>query len=241
MIVLFTDFGPTGPYVGQMKAVLHLEAPGAAVIDLLSNAPAQDIRAAAYLLAAYAVDFPPPAVFLCVVDPGVGSRRAAVALRVDGRWFVGPDNGLLNVVAMRGRDVRWWDITWRPQRLSATFHGRDLFAPVAGRIARGEDPPGELRDATGRIDRGWPEDHSCIIYVDHFGNAMTGIGAGSVPGHALLVAKGRVLPRARTYSDMPAGEPFWYANANGLVEIAVGCGNAGESLGLRVGDPVAWQ
>lgn len=240
MIVLFTDFGPAGPYVGQMKAVLHGIAPGTVVIDLLSDVPACDPRAAAYLLAAYAGDFPAGAVFLCVVDPGVGGSRAAVALQADGRWFVGPDNGLFNMVALRARDLRWWDITWRPARLSATFHGRDLFAPVAARIARGEEPPGEPRDTAQRIDRGWAQDYAHIIYLDHFGNALTGIHAAGADPRRRLDVGGRAVSAARTYSDVAPGEAFWYANANGLVEIAVNRGNAGALLGLHVGDAVAW-
>jgi S-adenosylmethionine hydrolase len=257
MIVLFTDFGPAGPYVGQMKAVLHGAAPGVAVIDLLSDAPAHDPRAAAYLLAAYANDFPADAVFLCVVDPGVGSARAAVAVQADGRWFVGPDNGLFNVIALRAQGLRWWDITWRPARLSATFHGRDLFAPVAARLARGEPPPGDLCAAEQRIDRGWDQDYARIIYVDHFGNAITGIRAaqiGSGIGSGIdsridsgtdrqrrLEAGGRLLPGARTYADVAPGAAFWYVNANGLVEIAVNRGSAAAQLGLRVGDAVTWR
>ncbi|MBK8162681.1 MAG: SAM-dependent chlorinase/fluorinase [Gammaproteobacteria bacterium] len=241
MIVLFTDFGPAGPYVGQMKAVLHGIAPGETVIDLLSDAPACDPRAAAYLLAAYAGDFPAGAVFLCVVDPGVGGKRAAVALRADGRWFVGPDNGLFNVVAMRARELEWRDIAWRPERLSATFHGRDLFAPVAARIARGEMPPGGPCEAAQRVDSGWAQDYTRIIYVDHFGNALTGIRAGGVEPERRLEAGGRTLGAARTYSDVAPGEAFWYSNANGLVEIAVNRGSAAAALGLRVGDPVAWD
>ncbi|MCC6207040.1 MAG: SAM-dependent chlorinase/fluorinase [Gammaproteobacteria bacterium] len=240
MIVLFTDFGPTGPYVGQMKAVLHGIVPEAAVIELLSDAPACDPRAAACLLAAYVEDFPMGAVFLCVVDPGVGGDRAAVALKADGRWFVGPDNGLFNMVALNARALEWWDITWRPQRLSATFHGRDLFAPVAARIASGESPPGERRDPATRIDRGWLMDYERVIYIDHFGNAITGIRAASInPGRHLL-AGGRKLGVASTYCDVAPGEAFCYANANGLVEIAVNRGSAASALGLRVGDPVAW-
>jgi len=240
MIVLFTDFGPAGPYVGQMRAVLHGIAPQAAVIELLSDAPAGDPRAAAYLLAAYAGDFPPDAVFLCVVDPGVGGDRAAVALRADGRWFVGPDNGLFNVIALNARELEWWDITWRPQRLSATFHGRDLFAPVAARLARGEAPPGERRDPAPRIDRGWSMDYARVIYIDHFGNVITGIRAAGIDPGRRLHAGGRSLDAARTFSDVEPGAAFWYPNANGLVEIAVNRSSAAAMLGLGVGDPVAW-
>lgn len=240
MIVLFTDFGSEGPYVGQMKAAVYREAGAVPVIDLLANAPTHDPKSAAYLLSAYHGDFPGGAVFLCVVDPGVGGARAPVVVRVDDQWFVGPDNGLFNVVAMRGNEVRWWDITWRPEHLSATFHGRDLFAPVAARLARGELPPGTHTDAAARIDRSWPADYERIIYIDHFGNAMTGIRADTAPERPLTV-KGQVLPHARTYSDVPVGQAFWYENANGLVEIGVNRGSAETVLGLAPGDMVAWQ
>ena len=155
MIVLFTDFGLEGPYIGQMQAVLCRETPRIPVVNLCADVPCHEPRAAAYLLAAYAVEFPEGSVFLGVVDPGVGGERAAVVVRADGRWYVGPDNGLFNVVAMRAGAVEWWDITWRPARLSASFHGRDLFAPVAARIARGEPPPGDPCAVAERIDGGW--------------------------------------------------------------------------------------
>jgi S-adenosylmethionine hydrolase len=240
MIVLFTDFGASGPYMGQMRGVLHRADPRIPVVDLFADAPGEP-RAAAYLLAAYAADFPPPAVFLCVVDPGVGGERPACALRIDGQWFVGPDNGLFNVLAMRAREVEWWDITWRPQRLSATFHGRDLFAPVAATIAGGGLPPGVRRDAGERIDRGWPQDDARILYFDHFGNAITGIAAARCEDRCFMVVRGRRLARARRFGEVPAGEAFWYANANGLVEIAVNRGSAREALGLAFGDPVTGE
>src|SRR6202051_1160043 len=131
MIVLFTDFGLEGPYTGQVKAVLHRSAPGIPVIDLFADAPAGNPRAAAYLLAAYAVWFPTETVLLSVVDPGVGGTRAPVVVESDGRWYVGPENGLFELVRRRGRAVKSWEIDWRPEALSASFHGRDLFAPVA--------------------------------------------------------------------------------------------------------------
>jgi S-adenosyl-L-methionine hydrolase (adenosine-forming) len=239
MIVLYTDFGPAGPYVGQMKGVLLRANPAIPVVDLLANAPAHDPAPAAYLLAACARDFPPPVVFLCVVDPGVGGDRAPCAVRVDGQWFVGPDNGLFNIVAMRGREVEWWEITWRPEQLSATFHGRDLFSPVAARIARGESPPGVRRDAAARIDRSWPDEYPAILYLDHYGNAITGLIAGRIDKGLLLVAGERRLSYARNYSDAPAGQAFWYENSLGLVEIAVSHGSARETLGLAIGDRVA--
>src|SRR5215813_9228487 len=101
MIVLFTDFGLTGPYTGQVKAVLHHLAPEVPVVDLFADAPSRNPKASAYLLAAYAVWFPAGTVFLAVVDPGVGGERPAVAVAADGRWFVGPGNGLLEIVQRR--------------------------------------------------------------------------------------------------------------------------------------------
>ncbi|WJW75021.1 SAM-dependent chlorinase/fluorinase [Thiohalobacter sp. IOR34] len=238
MIVLATDFGLEGPYTGQMKAVLSREAPGIPVIDLFADLPAFEIQAAAYLLAAYVGEFPSESVFLCVVDPGVGSGRRPVVARADGRWYVGPDNGLFNVVAARAEQLEWWDIEWRPARLSASFHGRDLFAPVAARLACGEPVPGRPSAAASRTIPGWPAELAKVVYIDHYGNIMTGIRAASVRGDSELEAAGRQIRRARTFSDLPPGGLFWYENANGLVEIAVNQGRAADILQLAVGDRV---
>jgi len=254
MIVLFTDFGLNGPYLGQVKAVLHRDAPGIPVIDLFADAPAHDPRAAAYLLAAYGAGFPPGfpenTVFLAVVDPGVGGARRPVALAAGGYWYVGPDNGLFEAVIRRAPETpRCWEILWRPEEISDTFHGRDLFAPVAARLARGEEPSrdgGNGKDfkacAIEEIRRpAWPDDLPEIVYIDDFGNAMTGVRAETVPGITELTAGGSVLPRARRFSDVPEGEAFFYENANGLIEIAVNCGRADKTLGLTVGSQVVFS
>jgi S-adenosylmethionine hydrolase len=239
MIVLFTDFGLHGPYTGQMKAVLHRMAPGVPVVDLFADAPLGDPRASAYLLAAYAAWFAERTVFLCVVDPGVGGERPAIILEADGRWYVGPGNGLFELVQRRAAKTRRFDITFAPERLSASFHGRDLFAPVAAMLARGDEPPGRPRndDADRRPD--WPDDLGQIVYVDHFGNAMTGLRAAVLSPEARLAAAGRVLARATTFGDRPPGTAFWYENSNGLAEIAVNQGRADHALGLAVGSAVA--
>jgi S-adenosylmethionine hydrolase len=235
LIVLFTDFGLHGPYVGQMRAVLHQAAPDTSVIDLFADAPIGDPKASAYLLAAYAAWFPAGTVFLCVVDPGVGSGRPPIVVEADGRWFVGPGNGLFELVQRRARQARDWRIEWKPERLSASFHGRDLFAPVAAMLARGEPPPGRpcRDDAHRRPD--WPDDLGEVVYADHFGNAMTGLRAAVLPANAKLAAAGRVLERGRTFSDLPPGAAFWYENSNGLAEIAVNLGRADRDLGLAIG------
>src|SRR5262249_53999595 len=244
MIVLFTDFGLHGPYTGQMKAVLHRIAPGIPIIDLFADAPAGNPKAAAYLLAAYAEWFAVGTTFLCVVDPGVGGTRSPVIVEADGRWYVGPGNGLFELIQRRAEKTRSWDIDFKPRRLSASFHGRDLFAPVAAMLARGEPPPGRPRkdDEDRRID--WPDDLPEIVYVDHFGNAMTGLRAPMLAPNTKLAAAGPGVARARalagrTFGDRPLGAAFWYENSNGLAEIAVNQGRADRDLGLAIGSPVA--
>jgi S-adenosylmethionine hydrolase len=238
IIALCTDFGVAGPYLGQMRAVLYRDAPHARVIDLFSDLPAYNAMAAAYLLPAYAADFPLGTVFLCVVDPGVGDvRRRPVVVKADGRWFVGPENGLFELIVRRAGSVEYWCVTWRPQRLSSTFHGRDLFAPVAALLARGEPPPGEASDPPAGDSR-WPDDLARVVYIDHFGNAMTGLRFTRLADHAVMAVNGVRLAHAATFSEMPLHQAFWYENANGLVEIAVNQGCAADILGIAVGDSV---
>jgi len=172
-----------------------------------------------------------------VVDPGVGGRRDAIVAEIGGRRFVGPDNGLLSILWQRARRRKCWRIAWRPRPLSASFHGRDLFAPVAAALA------------TGRVPRGWlapkarpdvllpASDLAQVIYIDHYGNAVTGIRFTNPDGF-LRVGKRR-LGYARTFEA--AHGPFWYGNSMGLVEIALPRGSAAKRLGLRVGSPVRPQ
>ena len=239
MIVLFTDFGLSGPYTGQVKAVLHQLAPGLPIVDLFADLPAENPKPAAYLLAAYGPWFPPGTVLMAVVDPGVGGARAAVVVEADGRSYVGPDNGLFEIVLRRAGAVKTSEILWRPNSLSASFHARDLFAPVAARLAAGTLPATALRRAgIGRLPD-WPDDLPEIVYIDSYGNAITGLRAAILPEKTELVAKGRALTRARTFSDVPAGEAFWYDNSNGLAEIAVNTGRADSVLSLAIGTPVS--
>jgi len=239
MIVLFTDFGLSGPYVGQMKAVLHRDAPGIPVIDLFSDAPAFDAKRSAYLLAAYAEEFPAPAVFLAIVDPGVGGERRPLVVEADGRRYVGPDNGLFELVWRRAIRRRAAAVSWRPARLSASFHGRDLFAPVAARLATGSEVEMTAIDALAPEPRSWPDELAEIVYVDHYGNAMTGLRASRIDADALIEIGGRRLRRQRTFSDAAPGEAFWYENANGLVEISVNRGRADRDLGVFIGSSLA--
>ena len=238
MIVLYTDFGASGPYVGQVKAALLHEAPGRPVVDLLHEAPAMNPRAGAYLLAALAPSIKGDAVFMCVVDPGVGTARRALALKADGRWFVGPDNGLLDIVGLRAKAAEWWEIQWRPQDLSATFHGRDLFAPVAAKLARGDAPPGTRCDSP-LAARNWPIDLPEVVYLDPYGNAATGLRAKIVGPEVVLQANRRCFQPVTTFGDAPAGTAIWYVNSNAHAELAISEGSAAGSCGLAIGTTIS--
>ena len=239
MIVLFTDFGADDIYVGQLKAAL-LERLSArdVIVDLLHSVPRYQVRAGAHLLAALRSEFPSGTVFVAVVDPGVGTSRGAVLLEADDKWYVGPDNGLLSVVSARATRRRVWRIVWRPERLSASFHGRDLFAPVAALVAEGNLPPERLQEIeTLEVELG-AKDLPEVIYIDHYGNALTGLRAQSVARAAALVVRGRRLAHARVFAETSVGAAFWYENSIGLVEIAANRASAAERLGIEVGDAV---
>ena len=251
VFVLCTDFGLEGPYLGQMRAVLHRVSPGVPVVDLFADLTPFDPQAAAYLLPAYCRDpFPEGTVFLCIVDPGVGTERDPVVVHADGLWFVGPDNGLFSQIVRRGREVRAWRITWTPAELSASFHGRDLFAPLAGRLYR-EDSAALERDGSlspldsRTLDRdSWPDDLAQVVYIDRYGNLLTGIRAKKSDAvtncTALIEILGYSLRQAVTFGDVAEGEAFWYTNANGLVELASNRQRADKKLGAEVGTPVSW-
>ncbi|MFP6749776.1 MAG: SAM-dependent chlorinase/fluorinase [Alphaproteobacteria bacterium] len=235
LLVLFTDFGARGPYMGQMRAALLQNAPGVPIITLFADAPAYDVRAAAYLLAAYAPDMGEGAVFVCVVDPGVGGDRPPMVLRAGGQTFVGPGNGLFEIIARRAELFEARRIVWQPGRLSPSFHGRDLFAPMAAALARGDEAEAVAMDDGEWRRRDWPDDLAQVIYLDHFGNAITGLRAAMLRPGQVLSAGEACLSQARTFSGVPIGQAFWYENANGLVEFAVNQGSAARQLQLEPG------
>jgi S-adenosylmethionine hydrolase len=235
VIFLYTDFGAEGPYLAQAQAVIVAASPGVPCFNLVSNAPAGDPRRGAYLLAALAAELPAGAVVLGVVDPGVGGERLPIVVEAGGRRFVGPDNGLFSRAAARDRNSRAWRIDWRPARLSVSFHGRDLFAPVAARLATGVAVPMTEFAAAQLVGSGWPDELGEVVYADVYGNLLTGLRGDRLADDAILEAGGRQLGYARTFSAAAAGEAFWYRNSCGLVEIAVNGGSARERLGLGVG------
>ena len=239
MIATFTDFGVPGPYLGQMHAVLRHEAPGVPVVDIFPDLPAFNIKAAAYLLPAYSQYLPENSVCVCVVDPGVGTERRATLVRSGGRWYVGPDNGLFSILIRHADGTQAFSIDWHPDLLSSSFHGRDLFAPVAAQLARGEPPPGEALDPARLVTPDWPEDLEEVVYLDHFGNAITGLRASGLSTASTIEIAGKTCEFRRTFGEAEQGVPFWYENANGLVEIALAQGHAVRELGLEVGTPLS--
>lgn len=238
MILLFTDFGCSDIYVGQVKARLLSLAPAACVIDLLHEVPNFDACAGAYLLAALHENSPLHSVTMAVVDPGVGSARRSVVVEADGRWYVGPDNGLLSVVTGRATTSRKWRINRINPPVSDSFHGRDIFAPVAAMLEKQEWRP-EVLSPIERLDVILDAQGSeKVIYIDHYGNAMTGIFGENLNDAAVLNLGDKSFNYARVFSEVPVGDAFWYRNSIGLVEIAMNCRNAAQVLNIKLGDAV---
>jgi S-adenosyl-L-methionine hydrolase (adenosine-forming) len=237
MIFLFTDYGFQGPYIGQVETVLHQLAPNEKVITLMADAPRNKPKESAYLLASLIKKLPEDAIIFCVVDPGVGSDEdKPVMMKIDGRWFVGADNGLFDIVARDAEVIEAYEIIWRPKALSNSFHGRDLYAPVCAMIANGNEV-----DSTSfkwNDKHKWPDDLNEIIYIDHFGNCMTGIRAESLDKQLVLRIDHQDIVNADTFSDVKEGKALWYENSNGLIEIAVNQGTAEDILQLKIGSHI---
>ena len=242
MIVLVTDFGLEGPYIGQVMGRLCTMAPSVPVINLFADIPSFNIKAASYLIAAYSKEFPVGTVFLCVVDPGVGSvEQLPIVVEADGKHYVGPGNKLFAAVKSHNKErYTQYRIKWRPPHLSNSFHGRDLFAQVAAWLALGQSENACLV-VDDRTEDYAQLDLFEIIYIDKYGNAMTGIRGEPHSPIKPLIAKGVTFSAARTFSDVKPGSSFCYLNSNGLIEIAVNQGSAAEHYELRVGDTVQWS
>jgi hypothetical protein len=239
LIFLYTDFGAEGPYLAQLEAAILREAPRERVLNLVSNAPAADPFHAAYLLAALAAQLPGGAVVVAVVDPGVGGERRPIVVEAAGRRFVGPDNGLLSRAAVTDPGARAWRIDWRPERMSDSFHGRDLFAPVAGRLVAGAPVERKALPVGALAGMDWPAALPEVVYVDAYGNLLTGLAGTSLGADAVLGVRGRRVAYRRTFCEAVPGEIFWYRNSCGLVEIAVSGGTAHGLSGAGIGDSVA--
>jgi S-adenosylmethionine hydrolase len=260
-ITFLSDYGLGDEFVGVVHGVIATICPEARVIDLGHGVPRQDVQAGALVLAR-ALPYTPVGVHLAVVDPEVGARRRAVALRTvdDGRLLVGPDNGLLTPAAERfGGVAEAVEISaspWRLEPMSATFHGRDVFAPVAARLACGAPlgsagaplEPGEL--VTLEQSRPRQEADSLVAHVvgtDTYGNAVLDATYADLMERSLKLGDAvaaRTSTRrvrgvlARTFSDVQAGGLIVYEDAGGSLALAINGGDAAALLGVRPGDEV---
>jgi S-adenosyl-L-methionine hydrolase (adenosine-forming) len=226
LILTFTDFGSPGPYLGQMEAAVRREAPSASVIHLQSDAPACNPKFSAYLLAALANQFD-AAVFVCVVDPGVGGVRRPLLIESRGQWFVGPDNGLFAPLLRQrqAEECRIYHVLQHPSGAAKTFHGRDLFASVAAKVHKKQYIKTQITSKL-EVGTGWQSDLYEFIYADHYGNLFSGVRGSCIDNGARLVVGERQIAWAPQFDAVAPGEPFWYVNSCGLVEVAVNGGRA---------------
>jgi S-adenosylmethionine hydrolase len=252
IVTLTTDFGTRDGYAGAVKGVLLSLEPGIDIVDLSHEIPPGDVAAGAWCLRVAAPEFPAGAVHLAVVDPGVGSSRHAVILEAGAHLYLGPDNGLLSLVPdpLRAFAIDASRVV-RDGRLAPTFHGRDLFAPAAARLASGEDPaslgtqiePGDL--VALPVDAGWSEQGGeavgCVVHVDRFGNLVTSLPAALLARACAAggSAGGRpVLGPVASYEGIAQGGAAFIEGSQGLVEISVRGASASSLLGLGVGSEV---
>ncbi len=243
VLALFSDFGSGGPYCGQVLAVWAGLAPGVPHVNLYAECPAFDVQAGAHLLYAYTRYLPKGSVVEAVVDPGVGGARDVIVVWADGYWFCGPDNGLLSVVTQRAAEARLWRVSWRPEGLiSSTFHGRDIFAPIAAHLAlQGSPPEPCLRVGRSSWHAGCTikDQISEVIDIDRFGNLITGLHMGDVKKTNVLSIHGNDLAYADRFESVEINALFWHVNANGMVEISANQASASALLQAERGTPVS--
>jgi S-adenosylmethionine hydrolase len=253
LITLTTDFGTESPFVAAVKGVILGINPSARLIDLSHAIPPFDLAHAAFFLAESLPYFPPAALHVVVVDPGVGSGRAILYVEAAGQRLLAPDNGCWALFARRAagrpRVVRLAEPRfWRPV-VSATFHGRDIFAPAAAHLSLGLDPAALGPPAPSWEELPWPEPVEQgggvtgeVVFVDHFGNLLTNIPAAALdalgPGARVSLAGGTSPRRVRTYADAGPGELVALVSSSGLLEVAVVRGSAAGRLGVGVGAAV---
>lgn len=253
-ITLTTDFGIKDHYVGVLKAVLLSIAPDVRLVDISHQIPPQDIMAGAWVVRNSAMLFPPKSVHLVVVDPGVGTQRKPIAIKIEDRYFVGPDNGIFSLIADQ-YEYEGVELTnpefWRLNP-SSTFHGRDIFAPVAAHLANGVafsklgKPIEKLQTYRWAVPisdkdgvQGW------IVHIDHFGNLISNIPesmireAGADAKLKIYVGNTIFDTIVNTFGDVPDGEPAAYIGSSGVLEIAINKGDAREMLGVEKGAQIS--
>lgn len=260
VIGLLTDFGLSDPYVGQMKAVLARKAPACTVVDISHDVAPFNVAQAGFFLAASHVHFPEDAILLAVVDPGVGTDRKIIGLQLDGQLVIAPDNGLAALVlkASKAKTVRAFDLSLAmdaPKSVSHTFHGRDVFTPLAAWMALGgsrTELGGEI-DPSDLVSHDWSQpavasDHAegHVLHIDRFGNCVLNLPAGSLPEVATVT----LSPLSRepihcvdTYGELGLGASGLLEGSQGFMEIAVNQRSAADKFGLTMGDAITltWE
>lgn len=254
IVTLLTDFGVSSPYVAQMKAVLYRRSRHFCVVDLTHGVAPQDIVGGGLVIADVTPRFPAGTVHVCVVDPGVGSQRRILLGQVDGHWYVGPDNGLFSELDSCAQQTQWYAASldrFAEGTVSATFHGRDIMAPLAADLALGE-PIAALaspleriltRSTTFRVLEGRVEGE--VLWWDAFGNVVTSIRRNRLPvswqgsrGSCRLGDRELLWPMRRTYADVAEGEPLALWGSSGRLELSVRNGNAAAFAEVEVGERV---
>ncbi|WP_448525783.1 SAM hydrolase/SAM-dependent halogenase family protein [Parathermosynechococcus lividus] len=252
LVTLLTDFGNTDVYVGVMKGTMLAVNPRVRWVDLSHQVPPQDCRTGGFQLLQALPYFPPQTVHLVVIDPGVGTSRRAIALKLGIGYCIGPDNGVFTHVLHRYPVEIAVELNrpqfWRHPNPSATFHGRDIFAPVAAHLAAGVplltlgtplDPNSLMRlpqldyQVTPEGVRGW------VQAIDHFGNVITTLPAALLHGcQGVVEIAGHRVALVNTYGDRPCGSCLALVGSHGFIEVAVNGGSAEKVLGCRNGDTV---
>jgi S-adenosyl-L-methionine hydrolase (adenosine-forming) len=254
-IALITDYGTNDWFAGEMKGAMLRVAPHAAMVDISHDIPPGDIQDAAFSLLACYRTFPLGTVFCAVVDPGVGSERAAIAAKTPSYFFVGPDNGLLSWALKKEksssvRQIR--NATLLPHFVSSTFHGRDIFGPIAAHLSEKPEAFETIGPAQPSIvELPWPalvHDKKyllgSIIHIDRFGNAISSIDGESLrllshaPQKVLIVKYGTELPLCSYFQQVPSGQGLAYIGSSGYLEIAINNANAATIFGLHAGDKI---
>jgi S-adenosylmethionine hydrolase len=254
IITLTTDFGAAGPYAAAMKGVILALNPAARLVDLTHHVPPQDVRHAAFFLASAVPCFPPEAIHVVVVDPGVGSDRALLYVEAGGRRLLAPDNGCWTLLEGAGaaRGIRLADPRFWRQPVSATFHGRDILAPVAAHLSLGTDPAQLGPPVAEWVRLPWPRPATQkdgltgeVVFIDDFGNLITNIPGPEWAARPARVAVGGrpVERRVRRYAEAPPGTAVVLVSSAGLMEVAVSHGSAARQLEATIGTPVVvtWQ
>lgn len=239
LVYFFSDFGCHGPYTGQVESIIRQHT-DAGFIDLLNNAPVSNPYLASYLLAGLYEHLPVKKGFLlAVVDPGVGSDRGLISFQHKQMTLLAPDNGLLSGI-IRRHGITRIDSHPKPEKaLSDSFHARDWFAPLLCRMINGQNLGSHVITSDMLVGHDWPTEIAQVIYIDHYGNLVTGLDGKNLDTSAVLhVDHSSPINHARTFSSVDTGKLFWYVNSMGLVEIAANSSRADQILNSSVGSTV---